>query len=271
MNRRPFLQSLAAGGALLTAGCVESLPFSTTRLESDEVFDDYRFDGTDLVVEFRDDVERAVLYELGRDDAYETIDRPGSTVRFQVVFPDRLETYVSMSLRVEAETADGAAQLGVGGPVHPYVTAVEPLPDGRARLEIENQTAIPLLVRFVAVYGDVPNPTVDPQGDAFDESSFDLGPGVVGVDENQPLSPSRTDLVVPPEETRPFETTYAPFAFPDGATTADCDGTERTGSVAVVRGSGGSAAYSFSYRLEGEPAELQGRAAMVCPDSVGEP
>lgn len=153
--------------------------------------------------------------------------------------------------------------------VHPHVDAVEPLPDGRARLEIENQGDAPLLVRFVAVYGDVPNPTVDPQGHSFDRSSFDLDPGGVGVDENRPLSPSRTDLVVPPEGTRPFETTYAPFAFPDGAATADCDGTERTGSVAVVRGSGGSAAYVFSFRVEDDPTTLEdGLEAAVCPDAT---
>ncbi|GAB3664279.1 hypothetical protein [Halopiger thermotolerans] len=266
MNRRPFLQTLAAGGALLTAGCADSLPLTAAELDSDAVFATSRFDGGDLVVEFRDDVDvrEVALFDPSRDDEYETIDDPDRSVRFRIVLPERLETRLSPSLRVRAETADGIATLRVGGQVHAFVPDVEPLPDGRARLAIENQGTAPLLVRFVAVYGDVPNPTVDPQADAFDRSSFDRGPGVVGVDGNQRLSPSRTDLVVPADATRTFETTYAPFAFPDGVDAADCSGDERTGKVAVVHGSGGSAAYDFTYWLEGEATALEGRDAAVC-------
>ncbi|WP_235920868.1 hypothetical protein [Natronorubrum halalkaliphilum] len=139
-------------------------------------------------------------------------------------------------------------------------------PDSRARLDIENQTSVPLLVQFVAIYGDVPNPCVDPQGDSFDRSASDLGPGVVGAGSNRPLSPSRTDLVVPAAETRAFETTYAPFAFPDGADADACTDDDRRGTVAIVHGSGGSAAYGFTYQLEGEPTSIEadGLEATVC-------
>ncbi|ELY75514.1 twin-arginine translocation signal domain-containing protein [Natrinema gari] len=268
MNRRRFLQALATGGGVTAAGCV-ALPFSNDGPPTADVFEDYWYDGTDLVVRFRDgaDVRRAVLHNPAADEEYETVTRPGSRVRFPVVFPDRLETYVSRSLRVTAETPDGSTQQRIWGAVHAYVSTVDPLPDGRARLEIENQGDGPLLVRFVAIHGDVPNPTVDPQADSFDPSTFDLGPGVIGIEENRPLSPSRTDLVVPPGETKPFETTYVPFAFPDGVDAADCAGDERTGRIAVVPGSGGSMAYDFTYRLEGEPANLEGRAA-ACSDPV---
>ncbi|ELY69522.1 hypothetical protein [Natrinema versiforme] len=271
MNRRPFLQTLATGGTLLSAGCTDSLPFTTTRLDSNDVFEGYRFDETDLVVEFRDgvDIQRATLYESGGGE-YETIERPGTPVRFPVVFPERLETRLSLSLRIEVETSAGVATMRVGALVHAYVTGVEPLPDGRARLEIENQADGPLLVRFVGIYGDVPNPTIDPLRDSFDRSSFDRGPGVVGVAANQRLSPSRTDLVVPSNTSKSFETTYTPFAFPEGTNATNCDGTERTGRVAVVHGSGGSAAYDFRYRLEGEASDLgdDGLEAGVCTDSM---
>ncbi|SDQ93388.1 hypothetical protein [Natronobacterium texcoconense] len=272
MNRRPFLQTIATGGALLSAGCVESIPFTTTRLESEDVFEEYWYEETELVVQFREDVdvERAVLTDLGTDEEYETTEQPGPTVRFPVVFPERRETYLSQSLRVTAETPDGEGRLGVGGPVHAYVDTLEPLPDGRARLEIESQTDAPLLVGFVGVYGDVPNPTADPQSDSFDPSTFEAEPGVVGVGANRPLSPSRTDLVVPPGETRAFETTYAPFAFSDSTASSACDGEERRGKVAVVHGSGGSAAYDFTYRLEGESAALEdGLEASVCDEIQG--
>jgi hypothetical protein len=91
-------------------------------------------------------------------------------------------------------------------------------------------------------------------------------PVVVGVGPNRRLSPSRTDLVVSPGETAPFETTYAPFAFPDGAGPDACDGDERTAQIAVVHTSGGSASYTFSYRLEDDPGTLAGGPAEVCSD-----
>ncbi|PCR92605.1 hypothetical protein CP557_04300 [Natrinema ejinorense] len=271
MNRRPLLQALATGGALLSAGCTESLPLTGTRLETDDVFGEYWYEETDLLVQFRDDVdvEQAILVDSSTDEEFDRVEGPVGTVRFPVLFPNRLETALSSypGLRVRAETPDGTAHLSVWEVIHGVTSAVEPLPDGRARFTLENQGDAPLLARFVAIYGDVPNPTVDPQADSFDPSTFDPGPGIIGIEENRPLSPSRTDLVVPPGETKPFETTYAPFAFPDGVDAADCAGDERTGRIAVVPGSGGSMAYDFTYRLEGEPANVEGRAA-ACPDPV---
>ncbi len=115
-----------------------------------------------------------------------------------MVFPDRLETSLTThsALRIKAETGDGWAEQSVWEPVHGAARNVEPLPDGRARFDIENRTHASILARFIAIYGHVPNPTIDPQRDSFDRSSFDLGPGIVGVGSNRPLSPSRTDLVV---------------------------------------------------------------------------
>lgn len=266
MNRRPFLRALVTGSTLLTAGCTESLPFATEGPSEADVFDAHRFEETDLVVEFRDDVEveKAVLYNSATDEEYETVERPGRAVRFPVVFPDRLETYVGRSLHVRVETPAGSTNRWIPEIVHGYVRNVELLDDGRARFEIQNQGEAPLLVRFVGVYRDVPNPTVDPQAESFDRSSFDLGPGVVGVGRNRTLSPARTDLVVSPGETVPFETTYAPFAFLGGTDAADCDGGERTAEIAVVHASGGSASYTFTYRLDGEPTHVEGHAAAVC-------
>lgn len=273
MNRRSYLHTLAAGGTLLTAGCVELLPFTTARLETDDVFETYWFDGTELVVQFRDDVDidRAVLFNSSTDEEYETVEGPVGTVRFPVIFPDRLETRLNSvpALRVRAETPNGTARRSVWEPIHGAARNVDPLPDGRARFTVENQGDAPLLARFVAIYGDVPNPTVDPQGDSFDAAAFDQGPGIVGIEENRPLSPTRTDLVVPAGETKPFETTYAPFAFPggtDGADAADCDGDERRGTIAILHGSGGNAAYGFTYRLGGGSTELENQTAAVCGD-----
>ncbi|WP_222919281.1 hypothetical protein [Natrinema sp. SYSU A 869] len=273
MNRRPLLQTLATGGVLALAGCIESLPFAGDSPETSDVFEDYWYEETELAVRFRDDVDvkQAVLFNSDTDVEYETIERPGNTVRFSVVFPDRLETYLTHrpALRVKAETANGWARQSVWEPVHGAVRSVEPLADGRARFDIENQTPAPILARFVAIYGHVPNPTIDPQHDSFDRSSFDLGPGIVGVGANRPLSPSRTDLVVPPEETRPFETLYAPFAYRDGADAEGCLGDERTGTTALVHGSGLNASYGFTYRLEGEPTAPKGRESATVCSGVG--
>lgn len=272
MDRRPFLRSLVAGGALLTTGCIESLPFTADQPAATDVFESYRFDGTDLVVTFRDgaDVQNAVLYQSSRDEEYETIEQPSGTVRFPVVFPDRLETYVAQSLHVKAETSDGWARQWIPEVVHAHTDGVEVLRDGRARFEIENQGDAPLLVRFVGIYGDVPNPTVDPQRDSFDRSAVPFDPGIVGIGRNRPLSPSRTDLVVPSGETAPFETTYAPFAFPNGTGRNGCDGEERTAEIAIVHASGGSAAYAFSFRLDGDPTAIEGQAVAVCESADAE-
>ncbi|MFC6836294.1 hypothetical protein [Halomarina ordinaria] len=273
MKRRALLRHLAVGGTLAAAGCLESVSLAADRPEASDVFESYRFEESDLVVRFRDDVDvrSAALYDSSTDEEHETVDRPRGPVRFPVVFPDRPETYVSGTLHVRAETADGQVDRRIPGTVHGHVDGVEVRPDGRARFAVENQGDAPLLVRFVAIHGeDVPNPTVDPQADSFDRSSFDPGPGVVGVGRNRPLSPSRTDLVVPSGETAPFETTYAPFAFPGGTEAAACEGAERTAEVAVVHASGGSAAYTLPFRLAGDPTRLDGRTAAVCdgPDDT---
>ncbi|WP_049925433.1 hypothetical protein [Halopiger goleimassiliensis] len=265
MNRRPFLRGVATGGLALSAGCLDAIPLTGGRLETDAAFAGYRYEGTDLVVDLREDVdvERVVLLDSEADVEYDAIERPGETVRFQVVFPERLQTYLKNhpALRVRAETPDGDARLSVWEPVHGAVRTVEPLADGRARLEVENQGEAPLLVRFLAIYGDVPNPTVDPQADGIDRSDLPGSPGVVGIDGNRPLSPSRSDLVVAPDETEPYETTYAPFVDPES-----CGDAERQGMVAVVHGAGGSAAYGFRYRLTGDRTELEGLEATVCRD-----
>ncbi len=210
MNRRPFLRALATAAVPLSAGCSSPLSGTSESLDSSTVFESHRFDGTELVVRFRDgvDVRRVALVNEATGTEYEAVERPAETVRFPVVFPDRLETYVGRSLHVTVETPDGTASLWVPERVHGFARSVETLPDGRARFEIENQGDAPLLVRFVAMYDGIPNPTLDPQRDSFDRDSLEFGPGVVGVGENRPLSPSRTDLVVPPGETDPFETTY---------------------------------------------------------------
>lgn len=266
MNRRPFLQSLAAGSALLTAGCVSSLPITANQLETADVFEDYRFEGTELVVEFQNtaDVQRVVLYNSSTDEEYEVIEHPPGLARFQVVFPDQMDTYIADSLHVRAKTSDGWAEEWIHETVHAHLEGIEVFQDGRARFDIMNQGQAPLLIRFVGVYGDVPNPTVNPQSDSFDRSSLNYGPSIVGIEENRPLTPSRTDLVVPSGETALFETTYAPFAFPNGADAEDCGGQERTGQLAVVHASGGSASYSFSYRLSGDPTAVEGRSAEIC-------
>lgn len=272
MNRRSLLQSLIAGGTLLTTGCVGSLSSTADQPEAPHVFENYRFDGTDLVVKFRDaaGVQNAVLYNSSTDEEYETIKQPPGTIRFPVAFPDRLETYIADSLHVKAKTSDGWARQWIPEIVHAHTEDVEVLRDGRARFEIENQGEAPLLVRFAGIYGDVPNPTVDPQSESFDRSSLNFGPGVVGIGQNRPLSSSRTDLVVSPGETEPFETTYAPFAFPNGADIEDCDGEERTAKIAIVHASGGSASYTFSFCLDGELTSIEGQAAEVCNSADAE-
>ncbi|MFC6993538.1 hypothetical protein ACFQH3_18545 [Haladaptatus sp. GCM10025707] len=266
MKRRPLLHSLAAGSALLSAGCVDSVPFVTGPPKSDDVFSSYRFEGADLVVEFREDVivEEVVFYDEDTDEEHETVSHPGETARFRVIFPETFETRLTGMPHVKAKTADGWTSEWAFGSVHAWTNHVEALPDGRARFDIQNQGDSPLLIRFVAISGDVPNPTVDPQSESFDRSSLGFDPGVIGVGANQPLTPDRPDLIVPGGETRAFETTYAPFAFPDGAPANACDGAERTGKVTVVHGRGGSAAYSFDYRLTGAQSSVNGGGAVAC-------
>ncbi|WP_435154417.1 hypothetical protein [Haladaptatus sp. DFWS20] len=112
MNRRPFLHSLAAGGTLLTTGCMKSLPFTTDLPAASDVFESYRFEGTNLVVTFDDtiDVQEVDLFNSYTDEEYETIQHPPRTVRFPVVFPNRLETYIAQSLHVKAKISDDCSR-----------------------------------------------------------------------------------------------------------------------------------------------------------------
>src|SRR6056297_1621363 len=174
MKRRPFLHAIPVSGAGLLAGCTEQVLQTESSIESNEVFAGRWFDDTDLVVEFRDavDVETVSLRNWRTDETYETIDQPGETARFRVVFPERLETYIGDAFQIDAKTSEGRADQHVRGFVHAYATAVEPLSDGRARVDLENQANAPLLVRFVGITGDVPNPTIDPLSDSVDQSSI---------------------------------------------------------------------------------------------------
>ena len=249
MRRRRYL--LGAGSLVTTAvaGCLTSVRLGGRNdVPAADVFAGYRYDRSELVVEFREDVdvERALLYDSAASVEHETIERPAAEVRFPVVFPNRLETYVRSrpSLRVRAETSVGTARQSVWEPVHGVARGVTPLPDGRARFDLENQGAAPLLVRFVGIYGDVPNPTVDVGADDVDLPSFD--PGVIGIGPNRPPTPTRTDLVVPGGESAPFETTYEPFGTPTAGTDSS-DETVRTGTIGILHASGSTTAYDFSY------------------------
>ena len=268
MRRRQYLSGVGSLGAASFAGCVSTvLPGNSDRLPASEVFAEYWYDRGELVVEFQEDadVERVELFDPAEDNAYEALERPASSVRFAVVFPDRLETYVSArpGLRLKAETPDGVARTSVWEPVHGVAREVEVLPDGRARFEIENQGEAPLLVRFVSFYGDVPNPTVNPQADSFELGSLYHSPGILGIEENRPLTPSRTDLVILGGETNAFETTYAPFALSEDMPSNDGDGGARTGMIGIVHASGGVNAYSFTYRIDGDLASIEGQPGPV--------
>jgi hypothetical protein len=248
MQRRALLHALAAGGVALGAGC-STLGVGDQSPAFDDVVAAYRYEGPELVVEFADDaaVTRASIYDGDTDDEYAAVENPPRTARFRVVAPARLETYATNSLHLAAETDGGTVRERVGpATVHARARNVRPGPDGRALFDLENQTEAPLVVRFVAVHGDVPNPTVDPGADAFERADLGFGPGVLGTGENRPRTPDRTDLVVGPGETVPFETTYAPFASPEDA---PAEGGERTGAITVVHAGGGSARYDFEYSL----------------------
>ncbi len=253
MKRRRILATLGTAAVGSLAGCAGSLPFGSDPPEAAAVVEGFRFEGTEVVVRFGEafEIERATIYDSDSDTRYASVERPGRDCRFRVLFPERLETYATRSLHVEVETTDGTVTEWLWeGPAHGHVSTVHVGPEGQARFEVTNQGETPLLVRFVAITGDVPEPTVDPQGDSFDRSALGFGPGVVGTGPNRPRSPDRSDLVVSSGETAPFETTYAPFAVPeDGGD--EWRGTDRTGHVTVVHGSGGSARYDFTYRLDG--------------------
>ena len=254
MNRRRVLATLGTATFGSVAGCAESLPFGDDPPDAESVVKNYQYEETELVVQLSEefDIKQASIYDSSSDTQYASIDHPRSNCRFQVVFPDRLETYASKSLHLEVKTARGTVTEWIWkGPAHGQTSAVDVGPEGQARFDITNQGEKPLLVRFVAISGDVPNPTGDPQHVSFDLSALGFGPGVLGTGSNRPQSPNRSDLVISPGETAPFETTYAPFAVPEDSTT-EWGGTDRTAEITIVQGSGGSTKYDFIYRLDGQ-------------------
>jgi hypothetical protein len=254
MNRRQVLATLGAAALGSVAGCAESLPFGNDPPTATSVVKGYHYEETELVVQLSEgfDIKQASIYDSSNDTQYASIEQPPPNCRFRVVFPDRLETYATESLHLEVETAKGTVTEWIWkGPAHGYTSAVNVGPEGRAQFEIMNQGNTPLLVRFVAISGDVPNPTVDPQHESFDLSALGFGPGVLGTGSNRPQSPNRSDLVISPGEIVPFETTYAPFAVPEDSN-AEWSGTDRTGEITIVEGSGSSAKYDFTYRLDGQ-------------------
>ncbi|MFC4405121.1 hypothetical protein [Haloarchaeobius iranensis] len=247
MERREALRSLAGAGVLAASGCLGIVGLGSEPPAAGDVFEADRYEGRDLVVELADDVpvQESTLYDSATGTEHETVDRPGKRVRFPVVFPDRLESYVDRGLSVKAKVSGGWVRRWVWRPVHGSVESLEVLADGRAKLDIESQAEAPLLVRYVGFTGAVATPTADAREGSFDATQLDAGPGVVGVDEDRPPSPRRSDLVVPGGETKTFETLYAPFA-PDAARgERTSGGGDRTVWVSLVHGSGGVTSYSF--------------------------
>ena len=242
MNRRQYLSTLT-GSTILVTGCLDN--FSETNRDEDEVFAGYRYSEHDLVVEFQEGIEVETARLLDRESQEkERVEAPAGTARFPILFPGRLDTHLTTrpSLRVEAETADGTARTSVWDPIHGVFRDVEPGREGRARFRIGNQGTAPLVVRFVSVHGNVPEPAPDPTSEAFELDQFQSGPGVFGVGENPVRYPERPDLVVPGGAELPFETTYRPFADDDRSA-----GEDRSGTVSLVQASGRTNLYSFSY------------------------
>lgn len=143
---------------------------------------------------------------------------------------------------MEARTANGPARTSVWEQIHGVVRDVVPDSEGRARFRIENQGTAPLLVRFVSVYGDVPEPAADPTSEAVELDALQADPGVVAISEGHAQQPDRSELVIPGETDRSFKTTDRPFGD-DGAATDE----DRSGTVSLVQASGGINSYSFSY------------------------
>jgi len=254
MKRRQVLAAVGTAALTSVAGCSASLPFGSDPPDTTAVITGYHYEETDLVVQFSDDfdIERASIYDSSSDTQYASVENPSSTCRFQVIFPDRLKTYATKSLHLDAETARGTVTEWIWkGSEHGHTDAVEVGPDGRAQFAITNQGETPLLVRFVAIHGDVPNPTINPQDESFDPATLGFGPGVLGTGSNRPQSPTRSDLVISSGETAPFETIYAPFAVPEDSSN-EWGEKERTGKITIISGSGGSMQYDFPYRLVGQ-------------------
>lgn len=257
MKRRKFA-ALLAGSISLTGGCLMLGSSTDNNQNTSDVFRSYSYERTELVVRFRQEaeIERAVLVNRTTGEQHQTVSHPGNSVRFNVVFPDRLESCISRGVHMEAKTSDGLASKWVWDPVHGVLQNIDMQSDGSVCLDIHNAGLAPLLVRFVGIYKDVPNPTVNLQSDSFDRDSFESGSGVVGSGRNQPLHPSRTDLVVAPDETASFETVYRPLAFVDGTPEDACKGTEHSGEVGIFHASGLIASYGFTYTGSGGPVTV---------------
>lgn len=254
MKRRQVLATFSAASFGSVAGCAESLPFGNDPPSAASVIKNYHYKDTELVVQLSEDfdIKQASIYDSSSDTQFASIEYPSSNCRFQVVFPDRLETYATKSLHLDVKTARGTVTEWIWkGPAHGRTSAVNVGPEGQAQFDITNRGETPLLVRFVAISGNVPNPTVDPQRESFDPSALGFGPGVLGTGSNRPQSPNRSDLVISPGETAPFETTYAPFAASED-NNAKWDETNRTGEITIVEASGSSTKYDFTYRLGGQ-------------------
>ncbi|WP_440770843.1 hypothetical protein [Natronorubrum sp. DTA28] len=258
MDRRLFLQGVASGCALVTAGCAQLLSTTNSRSEPEEVFKDYTYEGTELIVEFQNevDIQKAVLFD--REKEYEIVENLSNIASFPIAFPDRLETHLSRRppLRVKAKVEDNWVEQSVWEPVHGAVRDISILSDGAAQFTIKNLGDASLLVQFVGMYGDVPNPTINPQRDAFDPEHPDIDPNVVGIRGNRAEPTSRTDLVVSPGESAPFETINAPFAISDDSNADKWDGSDQNAQIAIAHASGGTAAYTVSFRFDGEQFEI---------------
>lgn len=262
MNRRKFVTALVPG-SVLSSGCVDLAARARDNPGQLDLIQEYKYEGRELAVRFRDgaEIEKVVLFNRTTDETYATIDHPPGSARFTVLFPDRLASYLSRSLYVKVKTADGWDRQWVWEPVHGTVKNAHIRSDGRASFDIENTGHAPLLVRFIGVYGDVPNSTVDLQSDSFNRTTFERGPGVVGIGRNRPLQSMRTDLVISPGETAPFETIYAPFALRKGGDGGYCNGRERTAQIGILHASGKIASYSLQYRADGDLVSVRGDTA----------
>ena len=167
MERRQALATLGTAAVGCIAGCARALPFGDDSPDAASVVEEYHYEGTELVVRLDDefDIEQASIYDSSRDTQYASVERPSSDCRFQVVFPDRLETYATKSLYLDVKTGSGTVTEWIWkGPSHGHASAISAGPEGQARFEITNLGETPLLIRFVAISGDVPSPTVDPTG-----------------------------------------------------------------------------------------------------------
>lgn len=242
-----MLKSLVGGATVTTAGYLfytDSGSNNGDDTVEERGFDRYRYEGRELVVDLQefDEVEAVTFLTSvqGETTEHESVSRPGETVRFPVILPDRLETRMTRRVGeyVRVTTPAETRRLSVGEPVHGAVRDFSVRDDGQAEFAVENLAAAPILTRFVAIHGDeVPNPTVNPHDDSFDREQ--LGePNVVATGGDPTDSGDRSDLVVPPGETISYRSTGKPFTTAVGEDS-------REGMVTLVYGAGGSSGWSF--------------------------